>query len=69
MKTNAIYEQVVAHLNASENNRVVACTSMAGSRSPVYAPKDLKNIKPEGNGLRVGKLFIFAAQIRLAHIK
>lgn len=63
--TNKIYEQVVLHLSSGDDARIAAAVS-PGYRMPVYRPSDLPNIKPEGDGLRIGKTFIFACQVKFA---
>lgn len=65
--TNAIYKQVAERL-AEANGRVVVCVAMAGCAHRVYAPADLPKFKAEGNGLRIGKLFVFASQVRFARM-
>lgn len=61
-----IYEQVAERLGEA-NGRVVIAAPGA-RRQIVLAPKDLSKIKAEGNGIRFGKLFVFACQIRFARI-
>lgn len=63
--TNKIYEQVVLHLSSGDEQRI-AIGVQGGYHMPVYSAKDLPNIKPEGDGLRIGKTFIFACQVKFA---
>lgn len=62
-----ILEQVTAHLTAGADKRIVVAVQ-GGYRAPVFAAKDLPKIKAEGNGLRIGRVFVFASQIRFARL-
>jgi len=67
MYTNEIYERVKTQLS-NENGRVVVGVQ-AGYTSKVYTPKHLPTIKAEGNGLRIGKTFVFASQVYFATVR
>ena len=63
---DSIYEQVKARLSEANGRVVIAAP---GARTQiVLAPKDLPKIKPEGSGIRFGKTFAFACQIRFARV-
>ena len=65
--TNQVYADVLKHFEDPKARIVVAV--QGGYSAPVFAPKDAAKIKPEGSGLRIGKLFVFACQVRFAHVK
>jgi hypothetical protein len=65
--TNEIYEKVVKHLNAGPEKRI-AIAVQGGYKMRVYGPDFLDKIKPEGTGLRIGKIYVFACQVRFARI-
>jgi hypothetical protein len=65
--TNQVYADIVAHFAKGGNRRVVFA-AQGVKKQTVLSPSDLPKIKPEGSGLRFGKLFIFACQVRFARI-
>lgn len=65
--SNAIYTAVAERLSQVDG-RIVVCVVQAGCVSRVYGPADLSKIKAEGGGLRIGKLFVFAQQIKFARV-
>jgi hypothetical protein len=66
--TNAIYDKIVSHLNADAANRVVMQVQMAGAKSKCFAAVDLAVLRPDGNGVRFGKTYFFASQVRFAKL-
>lgn len=66
--TNRIYKAVTERL-ADPKGRFVVQVAQSGCASKVYGPADLGKIKAEGSGLRIGRLFIFECQVRLAYVK
>lgn len=65
--TNKIYAAVAERL-AEENGRIVVQVAQSGCTSKVYGPADLPKIKAEDSGLRIGRLFVFACQVRFARV-
>lgn len=65
--TNQIYDKVVAHLSSGPEKRV-AIAVQGGYKMRVYGPSDLDKIKPEGTGLRIGKIYVFACQVKFARM-
>ena len=65
--TNHIFNSVVDHLQDPQA-RIVAMVGQSGCKAPVYSSVDLPNIKPEGSGLRIGRVFVFACQVRFARV-
>jgi hypothetical protein len=59
-------DAIRAHLEADPKNVLVVCVA-GGYRAPVYKAKHLPLMKVEGNGLRIGKTFVFESQLRLGH--
>ena len=62
-----IFRLVTEHLQASDKNRI-AVAAPGARRVIVYGPADLAKMKAEGSGIRAGRVFLFACQIRFAHI-
>lgn len=66
--TNEIFQRVQAQLSEPAG-RIVVQVAQAGCASKVYGPADLSKIKPEGTGLRIGRLYVFACQVRFARVQ
>lgn len=64
---NAILTNITEHLSADPSHRVVVCTP-GRSNWTTYSAKDLPRMKSEGDGIRVGKIFLFACQLKFARL-
>lgn len=64
---NTVYDDVKNHLLADAKNRIYIAVQ-GGYNGLVFDANDLTKIKPEGNGLRIAKLFVFASQVRFCKV-
>lgn len=64
MATEHIHAAITRHF-ADPAARVVV-GAPGSRRAIVLSPSDLPNLKPEGTGLRFGRLYLFACQLRFA---
>lgn len=60
--SNAIYNKVVKHLQSGPDKRI-AIGVARGYKTQVFSASDLPKIKAEGNGLRIGKVYVFDGQV------
>lgn len=65
MSKQTAFEQVAERLSQPDG-RVVVLVGQGGCRHVVLSPADLPNLKAEGSGIRHGKLYYFACQLRFA---
>lgn len=64
---NACEKAIREHLADSAARIVIACPG--ARRQPIYSAADLPKIKSDGNGVRIGKTYIFPYQVRYARIR
>jgi hypothetical protein len=64
---STLLENIATYLNQDASHRLVVCTP--GRRNwTTYKAADLPRMKPEGDGIRVGKVFLFACQLKFARL-